>query len=510
MPLSSRVFTLAKKPLFLACFILSLGLVLALSAGVVSPNDVLERLSSWQRFDSDSGFDTGESGGEDEIEFDSEDLIGEAPESLRPHAAQDPFVASVLGPLGLLETLAPGAPAQTAFVFDRDAILDDYRGRMSEAFKIPEGLRDRVGFWFDVYTKHDSNRRIIHHALYPWIVYKVVDVSFIIESDSPRRMWMRREKANRYVKREALKIRAALRALSLKKATAKQNETEREVAAALLNLGGDTRKQARVAVRHVRVQTGQKNFFFEGLHLSRRFMPTMEKIFQAKGLPVELTRIPFVESSFNKHATSKVGASGIWQFMDGTGRKFMLVDGHIDERRSPLKATEAAASLLKESHMILHRSWPLAVTAWNHGPGGVRKASRAAGSRDLSTIIKRYRSRSFDFASSNFYSEFLAALYAARYGDEAFGPIENLQEEALHHVKLARSIRFKDLLRVSGMSLDDFLTINPDLVVVARRNLKLPRGFKLHVPTSALAGLERWVAGSKDRPVRVKVSESSG
>ncbi|RYF36199.1 MAG: hypothetical protein EOO38_28005, partial [Cytophagaceae bacterium] len=60
------------------------------------------------------------------------------------------------------------------------------------------------------------------------------------------------------------------------------------------------------------------------------------------------------------------------------GRKFMIVNDSIDERRSPFKASEAAARLLKENHLILRRSWPLAVTAWNHGPGGVRKAAKAS------------------------------------------------------------------------------------------------------------------------------------
>jgi membrane-bound lytic murein transglycosylase D len=224
----------------------------------------------------------------------------------------------------------------------------------------------------------------------------------------------------------------------------------------------------------------------------------MEAIFKRYKLPTELTRIPFVESSFNDHATSKVGASGIWQFMGNTGRKFMLVDGVIDERRSPLKATEAAARLLKENHMILYRSWPLAITAWNHGPGGIRKASQKAGSRDLAQIIARYRSRSFDFASSNFYSEFLAALHAEKYSHEIFENLDREEHLDLQLVKLSRSVRVSDLLRVSKLSLTDFLTINPELKTAARRNLLLPRGFRLHVPQHLLRDIESLFAAVDD------------
>src|SRR5207253_2957861 len=100
---------------------------------------------------------------------------------------------------------------------------------------------------------------------------------------------------------------------------------------------------------------GQKNFFEEGLKISGAYFKEMENIFAKQKLPIELTRLPLVESSFNHFATSKDGAAGIWQFMGDTGRKFMLVNDQIDERRSPFKATEAAARLLKENHMILYR-----------------------------------------------------------------------------------------------------------------------------------------------------------
>lgn len=460
-----------------------------------------------EEIDSQAVADLQDIGDESEIEFDFEKQLYAIPETLRPEIESDPFVISTLGPLGLLPTLDPEGHGHFTGEFDRDAILDDYRGLIGEPFKIPEPLRDRVGFWFDIYTKYDSNKRVIHHAEFPWIVYKVVDVSFIIESDTPRRLWMRREKADRYVKNEALRVQAALKSLARKKSLKKLTELEKEVAAALSALPGKLQRNARIAARHVRVQTGQKNFFYEGLIRSRRFLPAMEEVFRSRGLPVELTRIPFVESSFNNHATSKVGAAGIWQFMSSTGRKFLRIDNAIDERRSPLKATEAAALLLKENHMILYRSWPLAITAWNHGPGGIRRAIQAVGSRDIATIIKRYRSKSFDFASSNFYAEFLAALHAEKYQREIFGPIDGPEYETLHPVKLTRSIRFKEFLRASGLTLEELLVINPELTIVARKNLVLKRGFKLHLPTQAVENLERVVVAlQKEKPARPKTA----
>jgi len=374
---------------------------------------------------------------------------------------------------------------------NREAILNDYQNLISADFQIPEGLRDRVGFWFDVYTRYDYHARIIHHSLYPWIIYRVVDVTDIIESDVPRVRWLRNERADKIVKKEVELVRAALNKLSRGKAVDQGNSYEVSVEQALSQLPGTLKKNAQVALRNVRTQVGQRNFFQEGLEVSPLYLKGMEEIFRNHKMPVELTRLPFVESSFNKHAKSKVGASGLWQFMESTGGKFMVVQDHIDERISPFKATDAAARLLKENHMILKRSWPLAVTAWNHGPGGIRKAMAKAGSSELSTIVAKYRSGSFDFASSNFYSEFLAALFAERYHSELFQDLEYERELDLHTVKLARSMGAKELMKLSGLGKEDFLMFNPDLKRAVEANAFVPRGFTLMLDDSARAVLKR-------------------
>ena len=120
----------------------------------------------------------------------------------------------------------------------------------------------------------------------------------------------------------------------------------------------------------LRTQTGVRERFREGVQSSRRYIKAMEEIFEREGVPVELTRLPLVESSFNLSATSKVGAAGIWQFMPATGRLYeMKVSNAVDERRDPLIATEAAARFLRSNYEKLG-AWPLAITAYNHGPGG--------------------------------------------------------------------------------------------------------------------------------------------
>lgn len=415
------------------------------------------------------------------------------PSSLLDGLQVNPFLLGVVG--------KENAPTETVAdqpVFDRDHVLNDAENRIDDQFAVTPTLRDRVGFWFDIYTKYDQNHRLIHHQRFPWIVYKVIDVTDIVNASEPRVRWLRNVKADKFVKAETAKVRATIAKIAKGVAYEKLNDEEKPVAEALQRLGGKSlKKTAREALSELRVQTGQRNFFVEGLQVSPRYLSSMEKIFRAKKLPIELTRLPFVESSFNKHAVSKVGASGIWQFMGDTGRKFLIVDGKIDERRSPFKASEAAAMLLKENHMILSHSWPLAITAWNHGPSGVRRACKAAGSKDLGTVVARYRSRSFDFASSNFYSEFLGALYAERYNDIVFGKLDRETELQPTVVRVQKAVRIQDVVRSSGLTLDEFLIMNPDLTEIAKTNSYLPVGFRLHLPDRSRVGVERLVAANR-------------
>ncbi len=404
-------------------------------------------------------------------------------------AAKNPWVAPG-------EVLAPQ--------FDRNNVLTDPERRISEDFLIPPGLQDRVGFWFDIYSRYDSDKRVIHHTLYPWVIFKVIDVEPIISASYPRFRWMRNQVADALVKKETAKVRIALASLA-KKRRPRDLETDRlkpdeiMVRDALLQLGGDLRRTAKRAQREVRVQMGQRNFMAEGIQTAPRYMPTMEEIFKKKKLPIELTRLPLVESSFNGNAHSKVGAMGIWQFMESTGRSHeLIVNNVIDERKSVYKSTGAAAVLLKENHMILHRSWALALTAWNHGPGGVRKAYRSAGTKDLARIIELYHSKNFSFATENFFSEFLAALYTERYSDRIFPGLPRHAPLDVQELRLTRKMKADDLARAASISMEEFILINPDLAKMIKMRRPLHKGLRIHVPTETHSAVEYFMAGKAD------------
>jgi membrane-bound lytic murein transglycosylase D len=118
-----------------------------------------------------------------------------------------------------------------------------------------------------------------------------------------------------------------------------------------------------------------------------------------------------VESSFNPEAHSKAGAAGLWQFTRSTGRQYMQVDDVVDLRYDPYYAARAAAVFLQGNLEALG-SWPMAITAYNHGRNGMLRAAREYDSYEQ--IFNSHESRLFRFASRNFYSEFVAAVNVAR------------------------------------------------------------------------------------------------
>jgi membrane-bound lytic murein transglycosylase D len=204
------------------------------------------------------------------------------------------------------------------------------------------------------------------------------------------------------------------------------------------------------AGRNFRVQYGLKDSFQKALVNSTPYLKEMERIFAENGLPVELTRLPFAESSFNVEAHSLAGAAGIWQFTRSTGKNYMKIDRFIDERRDPLKSTEAAAKLLSFYYRQF-KSWPLAITAYNHGSYAMKKAVRKTKSRDLETIINTYKGRTFGFSSRNYYVEFLAILEILKDYSQYFDAIEFLPPEKYDEFVLEDYIKVKTLLKYSSL-----------------------------------------------------------
>jgi membrane-bound lytic murein transglycosylase D len=243
-------------------------------------------------------------------------------------------------------------------------------------------------------------------------------------------------------------------------------------------------ERARIAAAHgvdverVKAQRGIKERTMAGLKRSGRYIAQMQQIFRERDLPVELTYLPLVESSYDSTARSYAGATGMWQFMPRTGKEYLRVTRSIDERRDPLESTRAAASYLKQAHELLG-NWPLAITSYNYGRGGMARAVAEVGSDDLVDVINKYVHPYFGFAPQNFYAEFLVAVDIATNVQQYFPGLELDPTVTLQETELRRNSSLASLARSKGLTRNQLLGWNPALNA---RTRVVPAGYRVKVP----------------------------
>ncbi|MGH8133007.1 MAG: transglycosylase SLT domain-containing protein, partial [Steroidobacteraceae bacterium] len=280
-----------------------------------------------------------------------------------------------------------------------------------------------------------------------------------------------------------------------------------------------TPARLRAAVDDIRFQLGQSDRFRAGLVRSGAWETHIEETLANRGLPAELAVLPHVESSFNPAAYSKVGAAGLWQFMRSTGRRYMRIDNSVDDRLDPFRSTEAAAQLLAYNYRVLG-TWPLALTAYNHGTAGVRRAKELLGTDDIVSIVRHYTSRTFGFASRNFYVSFLAALDIDHNPEKYFGPIPRQSEARFQEVTLPAYVPIAALERALKVDPQRLRALNPALLrSVWDGRLRVPRAYHLRLPldgehwtserlASALSSTELFAGQPAPRRYRVQSGDT--
>ncbi|HTN72958.1 MAG TPA: transglycosylase SLT domain-containing protein [Methylomirabilota bacterium] len=318
-----------------------------------------------------------------------------------------------------------------------------------EAFPLLPGLEKPVEFWKKVFTEYSLSQLIFFDALDMGKIYEVLDVGEGSRSQT-------------YIDGERARIAAA----------------------------------NGVDVERIQVQRGIKERMIAGLKLSGRYMQHIEQIFREKNLPVELGYLPLVESSFNINARSFAGAMGMWQFMRITGKEFRLrIDRVIDERKDPLESSRAAAALLNQNYQVLG-NWPLALTAYNYGAGGLARAVAEIQSDNLVELIQGYNHPYWGFAPKNFYAEFLAAVDVAKNIDRYFPGLELDSPLAVREIELKSSMSMGVLARTTGLSHNELLGWNPALTAQIRL---VPAGYRVKVPLDSKAEPVFEVAQSQEQ-----------
>lgn len=364
----------------------------------------------------------------------------------------------------------------------------------SKSIYNPRGLEGRVEFWKLIFARYGKDHRVFHNRKYPEIIYSVIDFS---EYEASLRGKALMDAKLREVDKEKAKIISAL--LHLASGNKARNDFESRIDQLYSGLKGNKRSLMREGAKEelIRYQTGIKERFRDGLVRSGRYLKAIEHIFVSEGLPPELGRLPLVESSFDYTAYSSVGAAGIWQFMPATAKRYMTMNNYLDERRDPIIATRAAAKYLKNSYKNTGE-WPLAVTSYNHGLSGVMRGVKQVGSINLVDLIEKYDAKSFGFASSNFYAEFIAALEVERNSEKYFPGLERERAIEFDEVRVAKSVRYSDLLTITRASNDQLVELNRGFKPpILTGRVSIPAGTLVKVPRDTGSKLIAKVSGSQ-------------
>lgn len=242
-------------------------------------------------------------------------------------------------------------------------------------------------------------------------------------------------------------------------------------------------------------QTRLRDYIAESLTRGTKYLPMIQNVFRAEGLPLDLAYIPIIESGFKTNALSRAKAKGPWQFMKATAIENGLKhDWYVDERSDPEKATLAAAKYLKFLHKMFDGDWNLVLAAYNGGQGRVQRAMKRAGTEDfwrLSSTSKYLPKETREYVPL-ILAAIIVAKNPAQYGFEivAHEPI------AYDKVPVPRAIDLRRVAEWTGTSIDDIQALNPEL----RRwttPIKYP-DFELKVPAGTGPVLETRLANASE------------
>lgn len=376
----------------------------------------------------------------------------------------------------------------TGFIFLLILIGSPVALAAEEPFPIFDCIKPNIDFWTKIYTQYTTSQGLMHDSTDLSIIYEVIDLK---PHDAPGARKINRKR----IKAVKAKYQKILKNLA---AHPKADDKDSRRISDLFGHPDNGAAYSKAAAR-LRCQIGQRDRFEAGLIRSGAYIDQIKAIFNAYGLPRDLAYLPHVESSFNPNAYSKFGAAGMWQFTRSTGKRFMKVGYELDERRDPIRSAHAAAQFLKENFSKLE-SWPLAITAYNHGASGMLKAKSKH--EDYPAIFADYHSRIFKFASRNFYSEFLAARAVADNYQAYFGDLVLDPPYPSRTVILKGYAAFDDICRHFGITKREARALNPSLRSPVFNGQKyIPKGYTFRLPAT-----ERLAAKSTESDLSMPIA----
>jgi membrane-bound lytic murein transglycosylase D len=195
------------------------------------------------------------------------------------------------------------------------------------------------------------------------------------------------------------------------------------------------------------------------MNLSQYYFPMFEEELDRHDLPLEMKYLAIVESALNPKARSRVGATGLWQFMYPTGKMYGLeVSSYVDERSDPLRATKAACQYLSSLYNVFD-DWDLALAAYNSGPGNVSKAIRRSGGRTNYWNLRNFLPRE----TAGYVPAFLATMYIFEYAEEHGFKVQK-QERLFYEtdtVRVKQTLAFQELSDLLDIEVEELRFLNP-------------------------------------------------
>ncbi|WP_295447131.1 transglycosylase SLT domain-containing protein [uncultured Thiodictyon sp.] len=279
------------------------------------------------------------------------------------------------------------------------------------SFPVPSEIEPNVNFWRNVYGTWGRDKVAFHDDEHMGVIYEVAQLPGLISPGG----YTSEQRA--FVAARQDYYQEMVRDMERRLASSQPLSPPQQVLLTKFEQDGGARGVYGAAER-VRAQRGLRDRFRRGVEISGRYDRAFREVMRAHGLPEDLAYLPHVESSFQANAVSSAGATGVWQFMPATGRIFMHVNGAVDDRMDPIISAQGAAGYLSQAYNRLG-SWPLAITSYNHGQGGMSNAKGQFG-QDFGKIVKNYQGKAFGFASRNYYAEFLAAREVAGHPQRYF------------------------------------------------------------------------------------------
>ncbi len=209
--------------------------------------------------------------------------------------------------------------------------------------------------------------------------------------------------------------------------------------------------------KYIDIYSGRKDMMGRMLGLSDYYFPIFEKALKSLNIPEEIKYLPIIESSMNPHAVSRVGATGLWQFMFGTAREYGLnMDNFVDDRKDPIQASYAAATYFRDAYEELG-DWLLAIAAYNCGMGNVKRAMEKSGSNDF-WELRRF----LPTETRNYVPAFIAAVYVMKCSDK-----HHINSQRPSYIKITDTIQVNRFISIptlaSALNMDEeeLCTLNP-------------------------------------------------